>query len=485
VPGLGRSERFKVGREATGEAAYHAFRVFFHQRCGQELGAPYTETVKHACHVEVYESGYLVGNPGYTPKPGEEFRSFKGGYHDAADFDHFTYHLPATSNFLAVYEVFPDAFADGQFDLPESGNGIPDLLDEAHWGLMFWLENQLESGAVPLGRGNDCDAWTQNTGGRRMPWGILPPTARSSPTYAAVAAQFSVQLRTFDEQLADRYLESAKRAFAYANKRSGEPFPKNAENKGQPSLGHIHWAAAELYRATGEAEYRAVVEDLSAARNGRIPIWADDYDLAAWAILRSEHPYGRFFLGRERRAFLRRAGEIRDRTEASAYRLGTGHYTRAAAWGEATPGRFGATLVRAHAITGDQGYLDAAALNYDFLLGVNPMGKSFMTGVGWSAPFRPEVTRIHYRDWIRRHPHDADLKSAHGGGPQDLSGDITPGITVYGLGPKLWYYKQWPLMHAHRDIWGEGAEVWNEFTMHQTIGKTAIMCLYLAAVDNL
>ncbi len=67
----------------------------------------------------------------------------------------------------------------------------------------------------------------------------------------------------------------------------------------------------------------------------------------------------------------------------------------------------------------------------------------------------------------------------------DLSGDITPGITVHGLGPRLWYYKEWPTMHAHRDIWGAGAEVWNEFTMHQTIGKTAIMCLYLAAVDSL
>ncbi len=131
--------------------------------------------------------------------------------------------------------------------------------------------------------------------------------------------------------------------------------------------------------------------------------------------------------------------------------------------------------MRAHTITGGQSCLDAAALNYDFLLGVNPMVKSFMTGVGWFVPFRSEVTRIHYRDWIRRHPHDADLKGGHGGGPQDLSGESSPGITVYALGPKVWYYRQWPIRYAHRDIWGSGAEVWNEFTMHQTIGNTAIM----------
>ena len=84
--------------------------------------------------------------------------SFQGGYHDAADFDTFAYHLPATAQVLTAYELYPAAFGDGDLDLPESGNGVPDVLDEAEWGLSFYIDHQYPNGAIPLGRVNHCDA---------------------------------------------------------------------------------------------------------------------------------------------------------------------------------------------------------------------------------------------------------------------------------------------------------------------------------------
>ena len=136
VPGLGRSDSFAVGGDAIRELYYHANRAFFHQRCGQELRAPWSDFAKPACHTEVYESGHVVGAANYTPQPDEAKRSFRGGYHDAADFDVFTYHLRSTAQVLSAYEFAPECFKDNDLNLPESGNGIPDLLDEADWALL-------------------------------------------------------------------------------------------------------------------------------------------------------------------------------------------------------------------------------------------------------------------------------------------------------------------------------------------------------------
>ena len=117
VPGFARSETFRVGGAGTYELYYHTMRAFFHQRCGQEFREPWTWVRKPACHTEIWESGNFVAGPGaihhspgnrdehahYEPKPNETKRSLWGGYHDAADFDTFAYHLPATDE--AAYRM--------------------------------------------------------------------------------------------------------------------------------------------------------------------------------------------------------------------------------------------------------------------------------------------------------------------------------------------------------------------------------------------
>ena len=39
---------------------------------------------------------------------------------------------------MFLYEAFPDHFVDGELNIPGSGNGLPDLLDEARWLLRFY-----------------------------------------------------------------------------------------------------------------------------------------------------------------------------------------------------------------------------------------------------------------------------------------------------------------------------------------------------------
>lgn len=58
-----------------------------------------------------------------------------GSWRDAGDFDRRTYHFQVVDSLLSIYLLFPENFKDAQLDLPESGNGIPGIIDEAAWGV--------------------------------------------------------------------------------------------------------------------------------------------------------------------------------------------------------------------------------------------------------------------------------------------------------------------------------------------------------------
>ena len=73
----------------------------------------------------------------------------KGGWHDAGDYNKFVPTTAVSAAFLLyAYEDFPDFFYDGQFNIPESHNSIPDVLDEACFALEWLIKMQRGDGAV-------------------------------------------------------------------------------------------------------------------------------------------------------------------------------------------------------------------------------------------------------------------------------------------------------------------------------------------------
>lgn len=468
VPGLGRSAGFTVG-EGLHDLYYHTMRAFFHQRCGQELAEPWTSFKRPACHLKVYEGGYLVGNGGYLPKPNEAVREYTGGYHDAADCDCFTYHLRATAQVLTVYSWFPNAFRDKDLNIPESGNGLPDVLDEAAWALSFYLQNQQPDGAVPLGRGNDEDYirdWQGKHHGQRPPFGILPPSAGSSAEFAAVAAQYGKLLEPLRPADAARYLAAAERAYAWAAANPTKPKPDNSETL------LLAWAAAELYADTGKANYQDDVERYVEAGYFFKYHWSlgELSTLAWWPYAACERPDVDKALQKQfRDKLLQRGRDQMKNTQAPAYRMGRG--ISGGGWGNlAGGGCYGYPCLLAWRLSGDAAFLDTAALNADFQLGANPLSKGFITSIGTRFPWAPQI--------------NASLYTGPG-----KTGQTVPGITVYGLAcgkpePQPLancYPKLIPPWRCWRDIGGGGAEICSEFTITETIGNTAALYAFFYA----
>jgi len=459
VLGLGRSYSFSVGGAGIKDLYFHTMRAFYHQRCGLELAKPYTEFLKPACHTASYESGYLVGNPSYSPKPGEMVKQFKGGYHDAADFDVFAYHLRATAQALAAYQLAPAKFKDGDLNILESGNKIPDLLDEADWALSWHCDAQQADGGIPLGRGNDEDAirdWQSEHKGTRPRNGVFPPDKESSAEFAAVAAMYAKLVRPYDKVRAENYINAARKAYNYLRAHPATPTFQA-------------WAASELYDATGEdtfnVEFKALyIQGALTKVDWKLSQFVPTF---TWPYIICQQPgVDKMIQDQMKAEAIRQADILVKETDTPAYRVGMDEKDSGLGWGNGNGGgRWADTLLRAYLLTKDQKYLDAACLNADFQLGANPLGKTFISGMGARPPHHPQISAFLYT------------------GPNN-TGSTVQGITVYGLGGRQpSWYPDFPVWRCWRDLGNGGAEVSSEFTITETIGESAMLYAMLYALE--
>lgn len=468
IPGLARSDSFGVGGAGITKMYQDTMRAFFHQRAGVPLLAANTDFPRPATLTDCYESGFMVGNPSYTPKPGEAVKRFSGGYHDAGDDDVFTQHLRATAQPLLIFEVNPQAFKDGDLNIPESGNGIPDILDEAEFALSFYKNTQREDGAIYFGRGNDEDYIREidRKTGKRPAFGLLDPRNNTATEYAAVAAQLARLFKPIDAAKSKSYVDSAKKAYDWA--------AKNPDEKPDVRLGNevlMSWAAAELFKTTGEERYHQdflrLIKDEQALKKAH---WSAGFItwLPRWTYITTNSPLKDEALNKEfSEALIKEAVALRQRTVDNPYRNGWNR--KAAGWGNHNGGGYHAfTPMLAYILTKDPVHLDTISLNADFQLGANPLSKTFISGIGSRPPNFPQLHPKLYT------------------GPKK-TGKSAPGITIYGIAcgkadfndMKAWYPVATPGYRCWRDLGNGGAEVSSEFTITETIGASAMLYAFL------
>ena len=247
VAGLGRSRTFRVADEAVADQFALHMLGLYQQRCGCAKTEPYTHWTDKPCHLTIYRGVEPANDDEYskriTSTPGgasaglnhfginycnadvcTETLSLPGGWHDAADYDRRPYHLQIVFELANTYLMRPQNFFDGQLAMPEQANGIPDILDEADWGLRHLLAAQQADGGV----GTWIETITHPTyDDRKMPsddtdlwrYYLARATHRSTLKYCAAAANLARALKTAGtpEALARAaaYTESAKKAWTF------------------------------------------------------------------------------------------------------------------------------------------------------------------------------------------------------------------------------------------------------------------------------
>jgi endoglucanase len=260
VPGVGHSWTFSIRPDVYSRTYYLAMRAFYGQRCGTsvDLGPEFPGYRHAACHLkgEYHSSSRRQGQSNNI-----------GGWHDAGDYGRYMVNSGITmGTLLWTWELFGPKLKGIRLNLPESGNGVPDILNEARWNLEWMLLMQDEDGGV----------WHKQTSERFD--GFLMPEDDHLPSkvigtgqepykstcatadLAAVAAIAARVYQPFDAKFAARNLEAARKAWIWAAIYPSVSF-KNPPGITTGEYGdtrcddEILWAAAELWRTTGDNLY--------------------------------------------------------------------------------------------------------------------------------------------------------------------------------------------------------------------------------------
>ena len=141
------SHRFTIADDVYNDVLKQAVRVFYYQRCGSDKTAAHGGTWNDvACHIGSNQdlTCRLVTdlNNAATEK------DLSGGWHDAGDYNkyvNFTY--GPLHALLFAYQKSSNAFGD-DYNIPESGNGIADILDEVKYELDWLIKMQESDGSV-------------------------------------------------------------------------------------------------------------------------------------------------------------------------------------------------------------------------------------------------------------------------------------------------------------------------------------------------
>jgi hypothetical protein len=445
VPGVGRSWTFRHAVDAYAEPYYLCMRGMFHQRASMAYQMPFTPWSRIRAHKDpVYESDQICFGFGefYPPNPYERFdvvggtikydqytTGVIGGWYDAADWDRNLRHYTNIFDMLYAYELAPGKFADSQLNLPESGNGIPDILDEAEWGLDCWTRSMNAQGGVS----GMIETWTHPTmTDATYKYAFSKRTRWSSLLYAAAAAQLAELVMPYDATRSARYRELALRAYAYGanaanslgtftavartDRGAGTPYNVTWTEQAQFNEPYLFHAKLRLHYLTQDPSYLTNIQ--SHLSYGATPwSWPNTLkDCVPWFYYsiakRGTGIFPQTLIDSWRNRFISAAENMVNLTGAMGYRHAWyRHQDYWMAWGESDMANRARVLLQGYALTQDNRYRDAAALNMDYMFGCNPMGISWTTGVGFTYP----------------------CVLQHAVSELDGIDDPVPGLTLYGI----------------------------------------------------
>lgn len=493
VDGIGSSYPFRLDEDIYREPYYHAIRQLYHQRSGIPLDRSHTEWTRprnlHPDDRQVrfqYTTSRWMDWLSTSPENGRKEDVYAkvlpdyhletwGWYMDAGDWDGYYNHLKIPRFLMTAFELSPENFTDGELNIPESGNGIPDILDEARFLIDYLDRTRGPKGGIAGARIHpDFETKTVSN----IPswedvrvWTISGEDHVTTFTFSGLAAQlaFCYGMLEMEEQSIEM-MEKALQAYEWAT----ENFDPAVDNHHNSRM----YAAAWLYKLTGDKTYEETyIGDFKKPSNRRYS--DDNRDFAIWAYLTNTNedidPSAR-----ESSLNFAAQNTINDyvmTAENRSFRVGFGPNFRTFLGQATTPLVFPA-LVLYH-ITGDERYYKAALTSADYVLGGNPLDMTWMVGFGHQSPLQI----LHLDTWL--HPD---------GRQEFIPGTIPYGPTSYGDGwpPKNGPWSSdfaWDRIYPNRTQWPlhEGffnnryAVPTNEYTVHQTSAPAAAVFALLSS----
>ncbi|MET0393377.1 MAG: glycoside hydrolase family 9 protein [Chitinophagaceae bacterium] len=406
VPGAG-GVALSIRRHAYHAVATGVLKGFYYQRSDMPLDKAFAgKWSRPAGHPDT--AVLIHASAADTRRPAGTVIRTPGGWYDAGDYNKYIVNSGITMGTLfSAYEDFPTYFDTLQTAIPESGDALPDILDETIYNLRWMLTMQDRDGGVYHKCTNAAFDGMVMPGVTTLPRYVVQKGTAATLDFAAVAAQAARVIRKFEKQLpglADSCLAAAQQAWQWALLHPDVVYDQRVINPaydpdittGEYGDRFFHdewlWAAAELFAATGKKGYHTVLEQRMKDRV-QLPGWSQVGMLGYYTLVRNEKALPAYSTGMvhgARDSILIRADEYLEKAKTNAFATVMGQSARDFVWGSnAVAANQGMLLLMAYRLSGKRQYLEGALSNADYLLGRNATGYCFVTGYGTRSPVHP------------------------------------------------------------------------------------------------
>ena len=370
------SEVFEIGAKPYDKLFDDVSKAYYFLRCGCGLDEKHAGVYKHGkCH--------------HTKAVLWEDNSVEieatGGWHDAGDYGRYvTAGAVALAHLLYGYLLFPNAFDKQNINIPESGNGVPDMLSECRYELEWLLKMQRADGGVYhklTTKGHAAFVIPEDDKGQLY---ALPVSSMATADTAAVCALAYRVYKKFDSDFADKLLAAAEKAEKWLEANPDFLFdnPKECTTGGYGEWkddDNRFWAYAELFAATADEAY---YNKIKGALEKDIPLTHLGYGsvggLGALAYMtcgRDDELSEGF-----RKAYIAEAERLAVTADKSGY--GAAMAEQDYFWGSNMNLMKHAMVFAIATAFGEKDYTAYAQKQLDVLMGVNALGISYVTGNG-------------------------------------------------------------------------------------------------------
>ena len=442
VPGMGASLPFRIDEGIAMSFARTYALGMFEQRGGFAVNMPFTRFTHAIDHTNLasvptnasapfaftwqtvsnYSGEVNSDNPPQTaprltnypaqlyPFVNKPAVSVSGGHFEAGDYNRVTYNgaqLIHTLVFAA--DSLPGVGALDNLGIPESGDGISDVLQEAKWEADFLVKMQDADGAFyysvyPQYEEYELYVLPEN-GDPQVVW-----PKNTATTAAAVAAlaqcASSPRFKLAYPQVATNYLAKAKLGWQFLTNAIARFGLAGSYQKVQhfdddfTHMDELAWAACELYLATTNAQYQSKLfewfpdpTDYNTFHWGWVRMYAcygnavRDYAFAASSGRLNSSQIQQTYLAKCINVITNGGNDILSYSRDNAYGSSFPNLTKAyrgGGWYFSTEQAF--DMVVAYQFNPDPQYIDALLRNMNYEGGCNPVNVSYVTGLGWKRP---------------------------------------------------------------------------------------------------
>ena len=478
VPGLGFTIPFAVKPRVHLDLAIGSLKGYYYQRSSTALLPSYAGTWARA---NGHPDTTVLVHPSAatTQRPVGTIISCPRGWYDAGDYNKYVVNSGiSTYTLLSAYEWFPEYCNQLTTNIPESGNGLPDILNEALWNVrwLMTMQDPNDGGVYHKCTDANFDAFEMPRYDIQTRYVVQKSTA-ATLDFAAVMAQTARITARFSSVVpgfSDSCKQAALSAWTWARQNPAVYYNQSqmntqfspAINTGEYGDGNVTdefaWAAAELFVTTVQDSFLTVANPLSGSVD--IPAWANVRILGMNTFAKySKTIAAKVDTNTVRSRLVGWANWLTSLIPSSPYQTVMGAQSWMFSWGSnAVAANQGMQLLIAYRLTGDSTYLRAALGNLDYLLGRNGTTYCFVTGFGNRSP-----QHIHHRisgsDGIA-----APVPGLLAGGPNPGEED---GVTTYPSSLPALAYTDDQNAYACNEI----AINWNAPLVYLAIGLEAIL----------